>query len=76
MARNYGLPIGIQHCRGVCSPSRTDDLYAAIKSGDLRAHKRGTRTLILVADLRKWVEHLPVKGPDQTVPIPVVERVA
>ena len=44
-----------------CTVTRTGKtaLYEAIKAGELRAVKRGRRTLVLPTDLKKWIEKLP-----------------
>jgi excisionase family DNA binding protein len=47
-------------------------MYDTIRCGELRARKRGRRTLILADDLRQWLEALPQITPYQMAVDPAV----
>ena len=64
----FALAHSVLEACAIARSGRTT-LYQAIRSGALRAVKRGRRTLILDHDLRRWVHSLPsiaLKSPQQS----------
>jgi hypothetical protein len=56
------LPQEAYSIADVCRITRSGRtaVYGEIKSGRLRARKRGRRTIVLPGDLRRYLESLPV----------------
>jgi len=52
------LAYTITEATKVAAASRSE-LYRAVGRGELTLRKRGTRSLILADELRRWVESLP-----------------
>jgi excisionase family DNA binding protein len=59
---NSPLAYSIADACSVARVGRTA-LYQAIRSGALRAVKRGRRTIVLAEDLRRYLESLPAVEP-------------
>ena len=59
---NPPLAYTIAEACSVARAGRTA-LYEAIRSGALRAVKRGRRTIVLADDLRRYLESLPAVEP-------------
>jgi excisionase family DNA binding protein len=59
---NSPLAYSIAEACSVARAGRTA-LYEAIRSGALRAVKRGRRTIVLADDLRRYLESLPAFEP-------------
>jgi len=55
---SYPIALTIAEACSAARAGRTS-LYHAINVGQLRAVKRGRRTLVLTEDLRRWIEGHP-----------------
>ena len=58
---NSALAYSVREACLLACTGRTT-VYEAIRTGALRAVKRGRRTLVLEEDLRRWVQSLPPVG--------------
>ena len=61
MQEQQPLAVSIEDAAKASGLCRTK-IYDDINSGRLRARKAGRRTVILVADLKAWLENMPTIG--------------
>jgi excisionase family DNA binding protein len=66
VAEPQPLAYTIQEATKVAKVGRSK-LYLAVSDGSLRARKLGKKTLILPADLERWLEALPSYEPKRRV---------
>jgi len=59
------LAYNIIEAAAIARGSRTA-IYEALRRGELRGLKRGSRTLILGTELKRWLESLPAYTPKST----------
>jgi len=55
------IAVSVERAAELCGLSRSS-IYIAIKAGKLTPRKAGARTLVLVSDLRTFIERLPRVG--------------
>ena len=55
------LAFTVEEAAAAGGPGRTK-IFEAIKNGELKAHKAGRRTIILVDDYKNFLKALPVVG--------------
>jgi len=67
----YSIP---EVCK--CSNAGRTTVYKAINAGDLTAHKRGSRTIVLSSDLERWLGSLPQIEAKRSKQVEAFARVA
>ncbi|WP_338689302.1 MULTISPECIES: helix-turn-helix domain-containing protein [Bradyrhizobium] len=60
---SHRLALSINEASRLARVGRTQ-LYEALQAGELKAKKRGATTLILPAELKRWIESLPDYVPE------------
>jgi excisionase family DNA binding protein len=59
LIKTLPLAVSIQEAAKMAGVSRST-VYGAIKSGELKLRKLGSRSLVLTAELHDWLTTLPV----------------